>query len=224
MPNSGLRYALLVKGDSQPIIYEQGDIGYHTERNSPWLPPGNVKWAITGMGWIARCMGESAHLAAVSRFIDQIVTELKRANVHKEGSRLTVVSSGLYVHWALEAAQQLQADGISVEVIDLRSIRPMDKTTILRSVEKTRRLLIVPFLIVTVPGHWMRTPPPAPPAPPWPDVPVTFTAAPSPPSAIWIGLFTAAPTDAGGGTEVSGGNYERVQVTHSFYVEPSARW
>ena len=68
---------------------------------------------------------------------------LGRANVLKEGTRLTVVSYGLYVHWALEAAQQLEQDGVSVEVIDLRSIRPMDKTTILRSVEKTRRLLIV---------------------------------------------------------------------------------
>jgi Xaa-Pro aminopeptidase len=83
-PSSGLRYALLVKGDTQPIIYEQGDIGYHTERNSPWLPPGNVKWAITGMGWIARCMGESAHKAAVVRFVDQIIVELKRAKVDKE--------------------------------------------------------------------------------------------------------------------------------------------
>ncbi len=83
-PSSGLRYALLVKGDAQPIIYEQGDIGYHTLRNSPWLPPENVRWAITGMGWIARCMGESAHKAAVARFVDQIVSELRRANVHKE--------------------------------------------------------------------------------------------------------------------------------------------
>jgi len=68
---------------------------------------------------------------------------LGKANVLKEGSRLTVVSYGLYVHWALEAAQSLQAEGHSVEIIDLRSIRPMDKTTILRSVEKTRKLLIV---------------------------------------------------------------------------------
>ncbi len=66
-----------------------------------------------------------------------------KANVLKEGSALTVVSYGLYVHWALEAAQRLQADNLSVEVIDLRSIRPMDRTTILNSVEKTRKLLIV---------------------------------------------------------------------------------
>lgn len=68
---------------------------------------------------------------------------LGKANVLKEGTQLSVVSYGLYVHWALEAAQQLQQDGLSVEVIDLRSIRPMDKTTILQSVEKTRKLLIV---------------------------------------------------------------------------------
>ena len=68
---------------------------------------------------------------------------LGKANVLKEGTQLTVVSYGLYVHWALEAARNLENEGVSVEVIDLRSIRPMDKTTILSSVEKTRKLLIV---------------------------------------------------------------------------------
>ncbi len=83
-PSSGLRYSLLVKGDDQPVVYEQGDIGYHTERFAPWLPTGTVKYAITGMGWIARCMGEGAHEAAVKRFVDQIHVELKRAGVEKE--------------------------------------------------------------------------------------------------------------------------------------------
>ncbi len=68
---------------------------------------------------------------------------LGKANVLKEGTQLSVVSYGLYVHWALEAARQLEGEGISVEVIDLRSIRPMDKTAILQSVEKTRKLLII---------------------------------------------------------------------------------
>lgn len=66
-----------------------------------------------------------------------------KANVLKEGTQLSVVSYGLYVHWALEAAQMLAAEGASVEVIDLRSIRPMDRATILDSVQKTRKLLIV---------------------------------------------------------------------------------
>jgi len=68
---------------------------------------------------------------------------LGRANVLKEGRQLTVVSYGLYVHWALEAARQLEQEGLLVEVIDLRSIRPMDKATILDSVAKTRKLLII---------------------------------------------------------------------------------
>ena len=44
---------------------------------------------------------------------------------------------------ALDAAEQLEAEGMSLEVIDLRSIRPMDKTAILTSVRKTRKLLII---------------------------------------------------------------------------------
>jgi 2-oxoisovalerate dehydrogenase E1 component beta subunit len=68
---------------------------------------------------------------------------LGSANILKAGTQLSVVSYGLYVHWALEAAQRLEQEGMSVEVIDLRSIRPMDKTTILKSVEKTRKLLII---------------------------------------------------------------------------------
>jgi len=66
-----------------------------------------------------------------------------KANIVNEGTQLTVVSYGLYVHWALEAARTLENEGMSVEVIDLRSIRPMDKMTILNSVEKTRKLLII---------------------------------------------------------------------------------
>ncbi len=68
---------------------------------------------------------------------------LGKANVVRPGTQLTVVSYGLYVHWALDAANALANEGYDVEVIDLRSIRPMDKTTILTSVEKTRKLLII---------------------------------------------------------------------------------
>jgi len=65
------------------------------------------------------------------------------ADVKKTGTRATVVSYGYNVHQALDAAQRLEAEGLSIEVIDLRSIRPMDKSTILTSVRKTRKLLIV---------------------------------------------------------------------------------
>jgi len=66
-----------------------------------------------------------------------------KADVKHPGDQLTVVSYGLYVHQAIDAAQRLGTEGMSVEVIDLRSIRPMDRTTILASVRKTRKLLII---------------------------------------------------------------------------------
>lgn len=66
-----------------------------------------------------------------------------KADVKKSGTDLSVVSYGYNLHQALDAAGRLEAEGISVEVIDLRSIRPMDKGTILTSVRKTRKLLII---------------------------------------------------------------------------------
>ena len=66
-----------------------------------------------------------------------------KADVKKAGTQATVVSYGYNLHQALEAAASLETDGISIEVIDLRSIRPMDKTAILASVRKTRKLLII---------------------------------------------------------------------------------
>jgi 2-oxoisovalerate dehydrogenase E1 component beta subunit len=56
---------------------------------------------------------------------------------------VTVVSYGYNLHQALDAANRLESEEVSVEVVDLRSIRPMDKTTILESVRKTRKLLII---------------------------------------------------------------------------------
>jgi 2-oxoisovalerate dehydrogenase E1 component beta subunit len=73
----------------------------------------------------------------------RFVLPIGKADVKRHGEHLTVVSYGLYLHQALDAAQQLAAEGISVEVIDLRSIRPMDKNAILESVAKTRKLMIV---------------------------------------------------------------------------------
>jgi 2-oxoisovalerate dehydrogenase E1 component beta subunit len=71
------------------------------------------------------------------------VVPIGKADVKHPGEQLTVVSYGLNVHQALDAAQQLAGDGLSIEVIDLRSIRPMDRETILASVRKTRKLLII---------------------------------------------------------------------------------
>ncbi|MEZ6061375.1 MAG: dehydrogenase E1 component subunit alpha/beta [Planctomycetaceae bacterium] len=69
--------------------------------------------------------------------------EFGRAAVVRDGSDVTVVGIALMVHKAMEAAEQLATHGISVEVIDPRTISPLDTETILKSVSKTGRLLIV---------------------------------------------------------------------------------
>jgi pyruvate/2-oxoglutarate/acetoin dehydrogenase E1 component len=66
-----------------------------------------------------------------------------KADIKKEGKHITVVAAALMVHKALEAASKLEKEGISVEVIDVRTLVPLDKQTIIESVKKTHRLLIV---------------------------------------------------------------------------------
>jgi pyruvate/2-oxoglutarate/acetoin dehydrogenase E1 component len=66
-----------------------------------------------------------------------------KADIKKEGRHITVVAAALMVHKALEAASKLEEEGISVEVIDVRTLVPLDKQTIIESVKKTHRLLIV---------------------------------------------------------------------------------
>jgi pyruvate/2-oxoglutarate/acetoin dehydrogenase E1 component len=68
---------------------------------------------------------------------------LGKAAVVREGSEVTVVSALRGVRDALEAADELAGDGIDVEVIDIRSFRPLDHETVLDSLTKTNRLLLV---------------------------------------------------------------------------------
>jgi len=129
--NSGLRYSLLVRGDEHPIVYEQGDIAYHTQRSSPWMPAANIRYAITGMGWIARCMGDSAHRAAVVRFVDQIYPELKRAGVHKEV--LALDFNDPYIGAAFEAkGVKVSGEGFTV-MLEARKTKLQEEVDCLRN-------------------------------------------------------------------------------------------
>ena len=65
------------------------------------------------------------------------------ARTRKEGSDLTVITYGNTTHFCLEAAAELEKEGHSIEVIDIRSLIPLDKETILSSVAKTNRALVV---------------------------------------------------------------------------------
>jgi 2-oxoisovalerate dehydrogenase E1 component beta subunit len=74
---------------------------------------------------------------------DDYTVPIGKARVAREGRDLTVIAYGLMLHYALEAAETLASEGIDAEVIDLRTIVPLDKATILASVEKTSKVLIV---------------------------------------------------------------------------------
>jgi len=65
------------------------------------------------------------------------------ADVKRKGNDITVVTTGIMVHKSLEAAEKLSKEGISVEIIDPRTLRPLDVDTITKSVMKTGRLLVV---------------------------------------------------------------------------------
>ena len=71
------------------------------------------------------------------------LTPIGKAVVRRVGSDLTIVAGAIMLHRALEAAERLAAEGLQVEVIDLRSIRPIDHATILTSVRKTGKLMVV---------------------------------------------------------------------------------
>lgn len=68
---------------------------------------------------------------------------LGKADIKKEGKDITIVATAMMVHKSLEAAEQLESEGISVEVVDPRTLVPLDEETIVESVKKTGRLIVV---------------------------------------------------------------------------------
>jgi pyruvate dehydrogenase E1 component beta subunit len=74
---------------------------------------------------------------------EEYYIELGKADVKRQGKDVTIVSYNKMMKVALGAAAELEKEGVSAEVIDLRTIRPLDWMTILESVKKTNRLVIV---------------------------------------------------------------------------------
>jgi pyruvate/2-oxoglutarate/acetoin dehydrogenase E1 component len=86
---------------------------------------------------------EHKRLYSMKGEVDGDVATLGEAKVVREGSDITVVSAMRLLHECLSAAETLAAEGIDCEVIDIRTLRPLDTATVLRSVEKTNRLVVV---------------------------------------------------------------------------------
>jgi pyruvate dehydrogenase E1 component beta subunit len=73
----------------------------------------------------------------------EVLVPLGKARIAREGTDVTIAAYSRMTHVALDAATLLEKDGISVEVVDLRSLRPLDEDTLVASVERTHRLVVV---------------------------------------------------------------------------------
>jgi len=87
--------------------------------------------------------------------IEDYTVPIGKARIWREGSDVTIVSFGIGMQYALEAADKLAEDGISAEVIDLRTLRPLDTETVINSVKKTNRCVTVEegFPVASIGGH-----------------------------------------------------------------------
>jgi pyruvate dehydrogenase E1 component beta subunit len=75
--------------------------------------------------------------------VEDHIVPLGLAEVKREGEDVSIITHGKMVHVCLQAAQQMEKDGVSAEVIDLRSLRPLDVEAMLRSIHKTNRAVYV---------------------------------------------------------------------------------
>jgi pyruvate dehydrogenase E1 component beta subunit len=93
---------------------------------------------IMGLGWMelnARATGDVPE--------EPYTVPIGKADIKRQGKHVTIVTASLMVHRALDAADDLEKEDIDVEVLDLRSLVPLDTEAIINSVKKTHRLLVV---------------------------------------------------------------------------------
>jgi pyruvate dehydrogenase E1 component beta subunit len=136
--------------------------------------------ALQGMGWLGTEKGSIVEVPEASYTVP-----LGQAKTVRTGRDITIVGLALTVHQALEAADQLGKEGIDAEVIDLRSLVPLDRKAIIDSVRKTGRLLVVDEdytsysvsaeVIATVVEHDVRMLKAAPRRIAYPDVVIPFS-------------------------------------------------
>ena len=135
--------------------------------------------SLQGMGWLATEPGATVHTPEESYTV-----EIGKAKVAREGKDVTIVSVGMGVHNALKAAEKLEGQGVSAEVIDLVSLVPLDRDTVRASVAKTGRLIVVDEdymsygvsgeIIASVTEHDISVLKAAPKRVAYPDVPIPY--------------------------------------------------
>ncbi|HEX8997279.1 MAG TPA: alpha-ketoacid dehydrogenase subunit beta [Ktedonobacterales bacterium] len=93
---------------------------------------------IMGLGWMTMLEASAGPVPE-----DEYTIPFGVADIKREGTDLTIVTVGMMVHRSLDAAKKLADEGISAEVLDLRTLVPLDREAIVNSVKKTHRLLVV---------------------------------------------------------------------------------
>lgn len=93
---------------------------------------------LQGMGWLGTEQGAVVHVPE-----EPYTVPIGKANVVREGTDVTIVGITSGVHHGLKAAETLADSGVSAEVVDIRSLVPLDRETIIKSVSKTGRLIVI---------------------------------------------------------------------------------
>jgi len=155
---SGVLLPVVLRGPSGGMVRASS---FHSVNPEPWFSySGGIKIICPSTPSDAKGLIKSAirddnpcmfleHKWIYRRIREQVpedpdfLVPISSADVKREGSDVSIVTYGAMVHRALEAASNLEAEGISVEVVDLRTVYPMDEETVLRSIEKTSRALVL---------------------------------------------------------------------------------
>jgi 2-oxoisovalerate dehydrogenase E1 component beta subunit len=155
---SGVPLPVVLRGPSGGMVRASS---FHSVNPEPWFSySGGIKIICPSTPSDAKGLIKSAirddnpcmfleHKWIYRRIREQVpedpdfLVPISSADVKREGSDVSIVTYGAMVHRALEAASNLEAEGISVEVVDLRTVYPMDEETVLRSIEKTSRALVL---------------------------------------------------------------------------------
>ena len=116
---------------------------YVAAPSTPYDAKGLLKSAIRGSNPVFFCEHKLLYPIQGEVPEDEYTVPFGLADVKREGTDVTIVATLYMVHKALNAAKKLETEGISVEVVDPKTLKPLDKQTIIKSVKKTGRIVIV---------------------------------------------------------------------------------
>jgi pyruvate/2-oxoglutarate/acetoin dehydrogenase E1 component len=155
---SGVQLPVVLRGPSGGGVRASN---FHSVNPEPWFAyTGGLKIICPAFPSDAKGLLKSAvrddnpcmfleHKALYRRIKEQVpedpsvLVPIGAADVKRPGDDVTIVTYGAMVHKALEAAESLAARGVSVEVVDLRTVYPLDEDAVIRSIEKTSRALVL---------------------------------------------------------------------------------